>query len=201
MKFIALWAIKAYTVSFVSFGTTVNTQTINHGSYVNITNPTAENYIFDGWTVGGIVVNLENTAITADTIFTARFIVNMDGMYKFRVIQDGVFLDIGTAVVVNNVITSLTMDYTFYSLVDIHFAYNDLSLAFTDSMQVYTQSLGNITLNLVTKPGTMSVFYSLVEHQHCVIDPAYPNNVADIRFGIYITNGGWGNFFHAIKVS
>lgn len=64
-----------YDVTFVVDNETVNSQIIVKNGYASVpTAPTKANYEFDGWTIDGTtVVNPLNIAITANTVFTAKF--------------------------------------------------------------------------------------------------------------------------------
>lgn len=81
----AHWQVNSYDVKFVSNGTTIITQTVEHGGKVSIpTQPVLEGYTFKGWsltpqtpgTITGSVFDF-NTAITADITLYAMWEGNL----------------------------------------------------------------------------------------------------------------------------
>ena len=63
-----------YTVTFVSDGVTVATQTVNYASTAALPiQPTVEGKTFIGWAVDGTVVDVDSYVITENTTFVAQF--------------------------------------------------------------------------------------------------------------------------------
>ena len=69
-----------HTVTFVYEDTTLSTQTIRHNEYANNVNAQNTTYkVFNGWSVNGSIVSINNYPITSDTTFVA------DVTYKYDV--------------------------------------------------------------------------------------------------------------------
>ena len=80
-----------YDVYFKVENTTYNIQIVDLNNYASVpTNPTKTGYTFDGWTLNGQIVDVSETAITENTIFTAQFTINsyaVTFMYDDSVIE------------------------------------------------------------------------------------------------------------------
>ena len=76
---------KIHTVTFMSEGQIISTQTVRNGGYATLsTNPTKDGYEFVGWSLNGVDVisNFENKQIYVDTIYIAVFNKVSDLVYK-----------------------------------------------------------------------------------------------------------------------
>ena len=73
--FKAKFELITYTLTFISDDT--NYATFNYSienNVINVTEPTKDGYNFDGWTLDGVnVVNINETSITSNTTFIAKF--------------------------------------------------------------------------------------------------------------------------------
>ncbi|MBQ8451587.1 MAG: InlB B-repeat-containing protein [Clostridia bacterium] len=74
---------RLYTATFTYENTTKSTQIVRNGEYasnVAVANTTYK--IFNGWKVGGVIVNVGEFAITQDTTFVADITYKYDVVYK-----------------------------------------------------------------------------------------------------------------------
>jgi len=153
LTFFAVVEQKTYSVSFVSNGATVKTQTVNHGSNAAAPNaPQAPNanLVFAGWTVDGNVVSVGSYAVTSNTAFVAKFVY--DGVYMLT-FSDAWLTDpsVITFVIENNVIKSITMAMSAEyipgfgaamqndAIID-NRTFSNLNLAITSAPQTFEQS-------------------------------------------------------------
>ena len=81
--FTAKFTINSYNVTFVYENEVVNTQRVNYNSVasnVNVENTTYK--VFNGWKLNGVIVNVANVVITADTEFVADITYKYDVLFK-----------------------------------------------------------------------------------------------------------------------